>query len=163
MSARAAALSESRGDYLECIHHLVRERGVARVKEIAARMGVRAPSVTGALRGLAARGLVRHDPYQFVTLTPAGARAARDLARRHAALAGFLRQVLGTDAATAERNACHMEHAIEPEVLERLARFVGRVQRCATEGKMRRAECRTGTGGVRKRSRGSDAVTKGRG
>lgn len=144
MAQRNATLSESRGDYLECIYHLQREHGVARVRDIANRMGVRAPSVTGALRGLAADGLVRHAPYEFVTLTPSGARAARDLAHRHGALAGFLKDVLGVNAAAAERNACHLEHAIEPDVLQRLARFVQRVERCAAGGRkrMQNAECR---------------------
>lgn len=144
MVKRNPTLSESRGDYLECIYHLQREHGVARVRDIAGRMGVRAPSVTGALRGLAADGLVRHAPYEFVTLTPSGARAARDLARRHGALAGFLKDVLGLSAAAAERNACHLEHAIEPEVLQRLMRFVQRVERCAAGGRrqMQSAECR---------------------
>lgn len=148
MAKRSVTLSESRGDYLECIYHLVQERGVARVKEIATRMGVRAPSVTGALRALAADGLVSHDPYQFVTLTPAGTAAARDLARRHGALAGFLKDVLGVESATAERNACHLEHAIEPEVLERLMRFVERVERCAAGGRtqLRNAGCRLRAG-----------------
>ncbi len=145
---KKADLSQSRGDYLECIYHLSRERGVARVKEIAARSGVRAPSVTGALRGLSARGLVRHDPYQFVTLTAAGERAARDLVRRHAALAAFLKDILGVEATAAQRNACRIEHEIEPEVLERLARFVRRVERCRAGGACRLA------GATRARRRG---------
>lgn len=117
-------LSASLEDYLEAIYHLVRENRVARVRDIAERLGVQMPSVTGALRTLAAKELVNHDPYSYVTLTPAGERVARDMVRRHEVLTGFLSDFLGLDLAVAERNACAMEHAIEPQVLDRLVAFV---------------------------------------
>jgi DtxR family Mn-dependent transcriptional regulator len=119
-------LSASLEDYLEAIFILVQERRVARVKDIAERLGVQMPSVTGALRSLAKKGLVDHDPYSYITLTPKGERIARDLVRRHTVLTDFLTDFLGLDQGTAERNACEMEHAIEPIVLDRLVEFVER-------------------------------------
>jgi DtxR family Mn-dependent transcriptional regulator len=94
------------------------------VRDIAERLSVQMPSVTGALRALAARDLVNHTPYSYVTLTPAGERVARDMVRRHDVLTGFLSDFLGLDRVTAERNACAMEHAIEPVVLTRLVAFI---------------------------------------
>ena len=129
----AEPLSASLEDYLEAIYHLVEESHVARVKDIAARMSVQMPSVTGALRTLAARDLVNHDPYSYVTLTPSGEEVARDLVRRHEVLADFLADVLGLDRATADRNACAMEHAIEPIVLDRLIDFVEPARRAEKE------------------------------
>jgi len=123
MSSRRVALSESLGDYLETIYHLVRERKVARVRDIAERSEVRMSSVTGALRSLADKGLVNYAPYRVVTLTADGRRAARELVRRHEALRRFFSEALGVDDEAAERNACHVEHAIEPDVLDRLAAF----------------------------------------
>ncbi len=119
-------LSASLEDYLEAIFILVQERRVARVKDIAERLGVQMPSVTGALRSLAKKGLVDHDPYSYITLTTKGERIARDLLRRHTVLTDFLTDFLGLDQGTAERNACEMEHAIEPIVLDRLVEFVER-------------------------------------
>lgn len=133
LSARQA-LSESLEDYLETIHHLVRKNRVARVKDIAARMEVHMSSVTGAVRALAAKKLVHYDPYSYVTLTERGEAIARDVARRHEVLAGFLTKVLGVGAAVAARSACHMEHAIEPEVLKRLIKFVEFMERCPRGG-----------------------------
>lgn len=121
---RPAALSESLGDYLEVIYHIVQQQGVARVKQIAERMEVQMPSVNGALKALAERGLVNHDPYSLITLTASGKAAAMDLVRRHEKLTEFFVRVLGLDEATAERNACHVEHAIEPKVLDRLVAFL---------------------------------------
>jgi DtxR family Mn-dependent transcriptional regulator len=122
--ATATVLSESLGDYLESIYHLVRERQVARAKDIADRMGVRMPSVTGALRALAEKKLIYYDPYSLVTLTQAGEAVASDLVRRHETLTQFFHRVLGLNPTAADRNACHVEHAIEPEALERLVRFL---------------------------------------
>ena len=130
MPDNAVALSESLGDYLESIYHLAQERGVARAKDIAAQMGVRMASVTGALHALAERRLVNYDPYSLITLTPRGERVAKDLVRRHEMLARFFNAVLAIDAKTADRNACHIEHAIEPAVLERLVKFVEFIEHC---------------------------------
>jgi len=134
MSSAAESLSASLEDYLETIYHLVQENRVARVKDIAARMHVQMPSVTGALHHLAERELVNYDPYSYITLTPRGEEMARDVVRRHEVLTNFLAEFLGLDPETAERNACHMEHAIEPVVLERLTRFVEFANRCPRAG-----------------------------
>ncbi len=122
-------MSASLEDYLEAIYHLERQGRVARVRDIAARLSVQKPSVTGALRSLASKDLVNHDRYSYVTLTPAGERVAADMVRRHDVLTGFLADFLGVAPAAADRNACAMEHTNEAEVLDRLVAFVERARR----------------------------------
>ncbi len=134
MTATTAGLSESQGDYVETIFHLVRANRVARVKDIAERMGVQMSSVTGALKALVDRNLINYQPYSLVTLTPAGEVAALELVRRHEALSKFLTQVLSVDPAAAGENACHMEHAIEPQVLDRLVEFLRFLENCPRAG-----------------------------
>lgn len=124
MAATAHVLSESLGDYLESVYHLSRENGVARVTEIARRMNVRMSSVTCAMRSLAGKELVNYDPYRLITLTPRGRKVARDLVRRHEALTQFFKEIIGLDTESADRNACHVEHAIEPAALEGLVAFL---------------------------------------
>jgi DtxR family Mn-dependent transcriptional regulator len=121
---RWQGLTESLQDYLEAVYLAAEEHGVARMKEIAARVGVATPSATGAVQALAERGLVHYDPYQYVTLTEKGEQAGRDLVRRHRALKAFLVQVLGVAAEEAETVGCEMEHAIKGEVLERFVQFL---------------------------------------
>jgi len=58
-------LSPSMEDYLEAIVGLVRTGKVARVRDIAQRLGVGMSSVSTALRGLGARGLVNYDPTRW--------------------------------------------------------------------------------------------------
>ena len=123
---KQVSLSESLGDYIETIYHLVEENTVARVKNIAERMNVHMSSVTGALKSLADKKLVNYEPYSVVTLTRRGKTVARDLVHRHSVLLAFFNDVLQLDAETANRNACHIEHAIEPQVLERLVDFLKR-------------------------------------
>jgi DtxR family transcriptional regulator, Mn-dependent transcriptional regulator len=115
------SLSASLEDYLEAILHLERASRVARVSEIAELLHVSRPSVTGALKGLTARGLVVHARYGHVTLTESGQRIAADVERRHVAIRDFLTCVLEIPVDQAETAACRMEHVLEPAVL---ARFV---------------------------------------
>ena len=65
-------LSASLEDYLEAIYWATVEHGAARAKEIALRLGVRAASVTGALRTLAEKKFINYAPYELITLTEAG-------------------------------------------------------------------------------------------
>ncbi len=127
-------LSESLGDYLETIYWLVERDQFARVKDIAERMAVQMSSVTGALKALAERGLVEHDPYSPVRLTDRGREAAKEIVRRHEVLTAFFSRVLGLPRKEAEENACHMEHAIQPLALERLVKFLEFVERCPRTG-----------------------------
>ncbi len=127
-------LSASLEDYIESIYNIAARQRVARVTDIADDLGVAKSSVTGALRGLSAKGLVNYDPYHLITLTDEGSQVARTIARRHAILAEFLEEVLGIDATTAEANACRIEHAMEPAVTNRLLRFVEFVDKCPRGG-----------------------------
>lgn len=114
-------LSASQEDYLEAIYHLVRDGRAARASDIAARLHVRRSSVSVAVRGLAARGMVEHSSYGLTTLTRRGLAAARDVAGRHRSLREFLEGVLGLPPEQAERTACAMEHGAPRELPRRLA------------------------------------------
>jgi DtxR family Mn-dependent transcriptional regulator len=120
-------------DYLEAIYHLERERRIARVRDIAKRLGVKMSSVSSALKSLSSRGLVSYDPHQFITLTDRGIRTAEEIVRKHEILKRFLRSVLRLDEAVAEENACRMEHHLDPQVVEQLVGFVEFVEMCPVD------------------------------
>ena len=117
-------LSASAEDYLEAVLVLERERRVARVRDIAARLDVRMPSVHMALHRLADQGLVVHRRYEYVELTAAGRRAAERVHGRHEDLERFLTQVLGVSARIAKQDACRMEHGLHRQTISRLERFL---------------------------------------
>ncbi|HSV27463.1 MAG TPA: metal-dependent transcriptional regulator [Sedimentisphaerales bacterium] len=122
--ADAVKLSESLEDYLEAILHLASSSGVARAKDVAERLGVARSSVTGALRMLGERGLVNYRPYDYITLTAAGAAQADRVAKKHGVLTRFFVDVMGVEPGLAQEAACKAEHALGPGVMARLVDFV---------------------------------------
>ena len=117
-------LSSNMEDYLEAIMVAENKDGLARVTDVRDLLGVKTPSVTGALRVLAEKGYVKHEPYQGVKLTAKGRRAAQDVKARHVILSSFLTDVLGVRAKTADIDACKMEHTVSRETLDRLHEFL---------------------------------------
>lgn len=112
-------------DYLETILSLMASgEGSVRVTDIAERLSIAKPSVTQALGVLKEMGLVEQERYGRVYLTTAGIKAARNVSQRHRLLRKFLVEVLGVDPATADKDACQMEHAVSPATMERLVTWL---------------------------------------
>jgi len=131
---RNDTLSASLEDYLETIYHLVREKRVARAKDIARLMKVSNSSVTGALQALGERKLINYAPYEVITLTEKGEKIAEGVVRRHTVLRDFFIKVLEVDEEEAEQAACHMEHSLPPTIMDRLIRFVEFTEACPVGG-----------------------------
>ncbi len=134
MAKRDSGLSENLEDYLETILSLEKTNKVARVKDIAEKMGVLQGSVTGALKSLAEKKLINYKPYSFITLTRKGATIAREITRRHEVLKNFLHNVLLLDPEKAEQNACRMEHGMDRTAIDRLVQFIDYVHYCPRTG-----------------------------
>jgi DtxR family transcriptional regulator, Mn-dependent transcriptional regulator len=118
------SLSGNMEDYLEAILCIGEHQAAVRVRDIAKRMDITMPSVSGALKNLERQGLVRHPKYDWIDLTDEGRRVAAEVFNRHQVIRGFLTDVLEIDPKTAERDACGMEHTISAVTLERLVRFM---------------------------------------
>ena len=123
-SSKVYNLSASLEDYLEAIFNLTRESNVTRGKDIAAGLGVARPSVTGALRMLAKRGLVNYQPYGLISLTRAGQARAAAVARKHDIIKSFFADVLGIEAESAAKAACRTEHALGKHIISKLTLFI---------------------------------------
>lgn len=111
-------------DYLKTIYTLSGERATT-TGAIAERMGVAHPSATNMVKRLAKAGLVRHDPYGPVELTPAGKRLALAIIRRHRLLELYLKNVLGLPLDRVHGEADQLEHALSDALTERLAQVLG--------------------------------------
>ena len=68
----------------------------------------------------------RQEPYGTLWLTEEGERIARQVAFRHSTLKHFLTDVLGIDEATAETDACRMEHVISNATLAKWVEYMAR-------------------------------------
>ncbi len=112
--------SRSLEDYAEAILLIGREKRVARIKDIARRLGVKTPSVVKAVGKLQQEGLVVHQRYGHVELTPEGERLAGAILKRHQALFRFFHELLGVDAERAGKAACEMEHHLDSAMLRRV-------------------------------------------
>ncbi|MCK5194636.1 MAG: metal-dependent transcriptional regulator [Desulfobulbaceae bacterium] len=134
MTENKMVLSESLEDYLEIILALEGANKVARVKDIAEKMGVLRGSVTGALKNLAEKGLINYEPYSFITLTRKGTTIAREITRRHLVIKNFLHNVLLLNDEKAEKNACRMEHAMDKTAIDRLVKFIEYIHNCPRTG-----------------------------
>jgi DtxR family Mn-dependent transcriptional regulator len=112
-------MTQSLEDYLEMVSFLADE-GDVRVTDIAVRLGVSKPSVLTALKVLEEQGLLEHERYRNVALTPKGITQAADIRERHFFLTSFLRDTVGVSPETAEKDACQMEHFLSEETLKKM-------------------------------------------
>jgi DtxR family Mn-dependent transcriptional regulator len=118
-------LSASIQDYAKEIYELETSEGHVRTSMLAERLGVSAPSVSGMIRTLVDRGLVAHEPYGGVTLTPEGERVALGVIRHHRLLELFLAESLGVPWGRVHEEAELLEHAISEELEEQIAARLG--------------------------------------
>jgi len=112
-------------DYLKAIHSLGGAERLVSPVDIAARLKVRAPSVTGMLKRLAESGWIDYTAGQGARLTETGISQARRVIRRHRLVELFLTKVLGLDWSEVDTEAEALEHAISPRLEEALAAYLG--------------------------------------
>jgi DtxR family transcriptional regulator, Mn-dependent transcriptional regulator len=112
-----ADLSDALQDYLREIYKLQAESPRVKTTTLARRMGVKPPSATAIVKKLAAQGLVDHQPYRGVRLTPQGERLALEILRHHRLLELYLAQTLEVSLDAVHAEADRLEHALS-ETLE---------------------------------------------
>lgn len=112
-------------DYLKAIHSLGGAERTVSTRDIAARLEVRAASVTGMLKRLADGGWIRYESGQGARLTPFGVKEARRVIRRHRLMELFLTRVLGLDWSEVDAEAEALEHAISPRLEQAIAAHLG--------------------------------------
>lgn len=112
-------------DYLKTIHGLGGAEQMVLPVDIAARLEVRGPSVTGMLKRLAEAGYIQYEPGRGALLTTPGIAEARRVIRRHRLVELFLTRVLGLDWSEVDAEADALEHAISPRLEAALAAHLG--------------------------------------
>jgi DtxR family Mn-dependent transcriptional regulator len=120
-----AALSRSVEDYLKAIYQLSEAADQVATSDIAERLDVAPPSVSGMVKRLAESGHLEHMPYHGVRLTDQGQKAALAVMRRHRILETYLITKLGYDWASVHEEAERLEHAVSDELVERMAFALG--------------------------------------
>ena len=110
-------------DCLEVIYDLIQTKGYATAVDIAERLDVKIPSVTGMIQKLDAMGLVHYERYRGLSLTDKGEKMAKYAQRKHALILKFL-QLLGIEEKTANEDADGFEHHVHNATLSHIERFI---------------------------------------
>ena len=119
-------MTKSLEDYIEAIYVLIRKEGAARVRDVAAELHVKMPSVVKAMAELKKLELVTQEPYGDIELTAKGRRVANSVLTRHNILKAFLVK-LGVTEQVADNDACLMEHILSAQTMDRIRDFLGDV------------------------------------
>ena len=125
METGRARPSRAVEDYLKAIYKLEEAKRPVPTTALASELGLSAASVTNMVKGLAGRGLLAHEPYRGVALTPAGRRAALRIIRRHRVIEAYLIARLGYTWDRVHGEAERLEHAASDELVDRMARALG--------------------------------------
>src|SRR5436190_14852799 len=99
--------------------------GAVSTNAIAERLGVSAASASSMVKKLDGLGLVSHQPYHGVQLTPAGLKVALEVIRHHRLLERFLAEELGVPWDRVHDEAEVLEHHISEELEELIAAKLG--------------------------------------
>ena len=111
-------------DYLKAIYKLQEIDSRVSTKDLADHLEISAASVTGMLKRLADKGLVRHTRYRGAVLTSRGERVALDVLRRHRLIELFLAEIIGLPWELVHDEAEKLEHVMSDNVIERIDRIL---------------------------------------
>src|SRR6266487_2071319 len=128
MSAKPAPheMSSAVEDYAKAIYALQRRGGGAvSTNALAERLGVTAASASGMVKRLDELGLVSHEPYRGVRLTPSGLRLALEVIRHHRLLELYVAEQLGVPWDRVHEEAEVLEHVLSEELEELIAINLG--------------------------------------
>lgn len=118
-------------EYLEAIFKLQEETNEpVSITRLAEHMGLSAASASEMVKRLSQAGTVDYSPSREISLTADGEKQASQVVRRHRLSERLLTDVLGFGWEHVHDEACKLEHALSPEVEERLAAKLGDPQTC---------------------------------
>jgi DtxR family Mn-dependent transcriptional regulator len=110
-------------DYLEAIWNLQDKKGYVKAKDIADKLKVSRPSVSGMIKKLSENSYILYEKYGGIVFTAKGKKLAQEIKRRHTLLVEFLK-IIGVDEQNAQTDACKLEHDVSPETITCLLEFV---------------------------------------
>ncbi|UOF88901.1 transcriptional regulator MntR [Fodinisporobacter ferrooxydans] len=116
-------ITPSMEDYLEKIYELMKEKGYARVSDIASSLDVQPSSVTKMIQKLDEKNFVTYEKYRGIVLTPRGEQLGKTMKQRHKMLEQFLR-MLGVSEEAIQKDVEGIEHHVSPSTMNALKSLV---------------------------------------
>lgn len=120
--------------YLKSIFRIQKaEKRAAKAVEIADYLKITKATVSEMLEKLQDAGLVKHESYKGVKLTPKGLRKAELIIRKYDVIKSFLTEVLKieVDDKQAHNEACKLEHDFSIESIEKLEKLLPKLKKKA--------------------------------
>jgi DtxR family Mn-dependent transcriptional regulator len=121
---------ESAEMYLKSVAELSITGAVVPVTTLAEHLSISTVSASEMVHKLQARGLLEHQPYKGVRLTPEGLKRANMVLRRHRLWERFLADQLKLSWDKAYDFSCRLEHATDDDVADALAQYLGSPETC---------------------------------
>ena len=119
-----AKYHQSEEDYIESILTISRTQDVVHRVDVAKRMDVSQAAVNKAVKLLCEKGYVYEDG-KHLYLTDTGKAYAEAVYERHCVIREYLEKN-GVSSATAEEDACRMEHLLSDETLQMMRSFLNK-------------------------------------
>ncbi|MCE8427042.1 MAG: metal-dependent transcriptional regulator [Candidatus Methanoperedens sp.] len=116
-------------EYLESIYKLQQEKHPVSTSRLAEHLKLSPPSVSEMIRKLAGKDLISHSE-KGICLTEHGKTIAKKVIRRHRLSERLLTDILGFKWDEVHEEACRLEHAISPEMEERISESLGNPKTC---------------------------------
>lgn len=121
-------ITKSKEDYLRVLLELSDERAEIHSIDIAYALGFTRASVSRMIKVLGESGYLRKDDSGKILLTEKGYDVAISIRRRRDLVRNFLQEDLGVEPATAEKEACKIEHTISDETERKLRTYIEKLR-----------------------------------
>ena len=117
-------ISEALWDYLDAIYRLSLDKSSVRITDIARYLDISKPSVNRAVNSLKSAGLVSHEPYGDIILTPRGLEKGGECYRRRKTIARFFTSALNLEDEVAEYEAGRIEHGLSSLTVDKMSVYI---------------------------------------
>ncbi|MFV0414240.1 MAG: metal-dependent transcriptional regulator [Oscillospiraceae bacterium] len=121
-------LTKSQEQYIAAVYQLAEEEKGARICDIAQKLSITSASASLSMKKLGQKGLVCKTVERHVCLTKEGNRQAVQILNRCKIIKKFLIEVLGVEQQAAQADAGTMGHAISPDTMRAIRRFVEKTE-----------------------------------
>ena len=126
VGAGKEVITKTAEDHLKAIWSALEWGGTpATIKELAERFGTTAAAASSTVKRLAGQGLLVHEPYKAIVLTPVGERVAVGMVRRHRLIETFLVNQLGYSWDEVHEEAENLEHSVSEMMIDRIDPLLG--------------------------------------
>ncbi len=118
-------ISQAEENYLKVLRMLSDENGVATVNEISKELNIKMPTVNSMMKKLSEKGLVYHESYKPIKLTPEGEKEAALIIRKHRLTEMYLVEKMGFGWEQVHSIAEQVEHIQSPLFFAKMDELLG--------------------------------------